>query len=647
MYLQHSITSLLLVLALSFTVMSTLEVINDMTTDEAEDFLIREEFIPADALAKESTKRNKRSLTSVSQNENAGKSSDPTPKAQAPKSTPAAATQPPTKGAPAKSGQHSSTIVVNNETSGKPNAVVAGGEPETKKPIVEDATEGAKGEDDIDLAGEGFLLIPEKVQSPTRKLSEFHIAETPEANDGRGGLSEEASPVENLNPENVQELDRAQESSVVGSVEDRTNDGPASEEALRSEDVQEPFVDDTDKVLDVACIDKSSWECLMFKEDYLAMKKDWNLSEKTVEKIRVKRQGDGNNAAITSTPAPTTTLGIDAGSGTGEIYPTTETKDFNIVMKSTSTFTNNIAPEEKKNEAMLSLARELERLFKGITGFVKVNVNNVAYENGKLIADWELIINPADRGFLSGNSSDILDKLRGEIGNVSGTFKAMNIPDLTLEGELDANAIEQMLGQVRKALADPCATNPCSPGFSNCDPQTKDYKIEITCEANCKRFDDSKLCEHGGVCELNATFGAYCSCTKNFEGEFCELKKSSENLDAGQITGVVLGAMAVAAGALGFCFWMLACRKSNKDIAFSHYSDEEGSGKFSNPSSKLSAFVIDRPQISVNPIQVFRTTPPSSGGSPPNSSYARRSSIGSLVSELPREPTTNYPYSSA
>lgn len=129
--------------------------------------------------------------------------------------------------------------------------------------VVQDAKE--KSDDNVDLASEGFLAIEEKAKSGTsRKLAEFLVD----------------SSVEQVEQESVQ---------VDVPAPQENDDSPKPETA--EEKPEEPYRSldgnpDNDRILAIACQDETSWACLMFKEDYMAMKKTWNLSEDNIGKLQ-------------------------------------------------------------------------------------------------------------------------------------------------------------------------------------------------------------------------------------------------------------------------------------------------------------------------------------------------------------------------
>nr|KAI8738869.1 hypothetical protein BgiMline_024602 [Biomphalaria glabrata] len=590
---------LMLVLSLSPMVSCDWEVINDV--DEPENFLLAEEFIPVEPVSKNSAKGNKRSLSSVKT----------TPKADSDKDK-AAETKPLPEASSAGSQQTNKAATTSTTT-----------------PAAETEAKKVASDDGVDLKVEGFIPVEEKVKSPTRKLAQAADTNAESNDDTR------------KNPES---------SSGKATSADSEKERKTLIPRLKNIDEQ--------KIVDIACIDKSSWECLMFKEDYMALKKDWNLSDQALAKLRAKRQAsNGNNPSsteTTTTKTSATTMIQDLGSGQ-ELYTSTVTKVSDVSISQSTNYKLKNASEvidaTRKQKIKAELEEQLKQLFKNMTGFIGVTIKDVLVNpNGEVEIQWQIIVNGSDSGFLNGNITSILDKLFGELNDINGTFNKIVVTGLELEGGLNITDIAQ---QFENFFKNPCQGNPCDNGYGGCEATKLDNRspFEVTCFHNCILFEkNNNSCIHG-ECELDVNFHAICACPANWEGAFCE-SKVNKKLDAGQITGVTLGAIAVTAGLLGCCFWFLACRKSDRDIAFTHYSDEDGSGSFSNPSSKLSAFVIDRPKVSVNPFQVFSSANASSVGTAPSSqaNFGRRSSVGILNSDdalVPPEPSTQYPYSNA
>ncbi|XP_059173093.1 uncharacterized protein LOC131953757 [Physella acuta] len=582
------------------------EVYNDVTTDEPENIFENEELIPVDVLAKMAAKANRRSLRSVS-NEQEGHGATSTTKTQAAK-----VTQP-----------KPSSTAAKTTTQSKFTKVVQ---------VVQDAKE--KSDDTVDLASEGFLAVQEKAKSGTsRKLAEVVVEDSSEQIE--------------------------QESVQVDVPVSHENDDSLKPETLKAEP-EEPYKSldgnpDNDRILAIACQDQTSWACLVFKEDYMAMKKTWNLSEDNIAKLRKKRQ-------VTSPPKTTSQNRIAEGSGT--VYdPEKKVVAPDIIVQSQTKF--KINSKNPNNDAIMKklqeqLSQQLNQAFRDFPGFKGIEVTEYTQQNGEVIAKWNLKLDGNNTGsngnsnslFSQGNQTILEDLVNGLLKNASNNFRNIfNIPELEIQDPFLPNLAQL----ITNATADPCSSlEVCEPGYTSC--QVEDAKTRtVTCFSECSVFTKDKQCAHNGECELDLNHKPYCACTSKYEGEYCEKLKKVEKLDAGEISGVVIGAVVAAAGVVGCCFWVLACRKSDKNIAFSHYSDDNGSDQFSSPSSKLSAFVIDRPHISVNPIQVFRPTPPSSAGSPPAStggshrSVGRQSSLGSIESGPPRAPKgkQKYPYSKA
>ncbi|KAH9498838.1 hypothetical protein Btru_005279 [Bulinus truncatus] len=560
-------------------VSSDWEIINDIDdkTEDTDKFLEAEEFIPVDQVAKNAAKGNKRTSA--------------------------------TNGV-SKSVEKVESQTQATETKKASEAAPANSHPVTGKPVSETKPEESEStakvsEDNVDLKGEGFIPIEEKVKSPTRKL-----AQTSDS-------SEEVAAV-------------ADDGAAAGSKKSESL-------KVKGDDVHEVHGLNGVDIMSIACLDKTSWECLMFKEDYIAMKKDWNLSDQALAKLRVKRQSANDpttTAATTQSNQNQKSTDIPVEGSGQELYTNTESIVPPVIIKQTSTFRlkNATQPvdDKEKRRIKVELEDELKRQLKNVTGFLNVTVTSINVKpDGQVEVLWEMLINGSDSGFLNGNITTILDKINGTLQNINGTRDPINVTGLDVEKGIDP---ENILQQFESILGDPCKDSPCSPGYSDCRPNEVDSESQfaITCTHNCALLEKVRLCDHG-QCELASDFTAFCACPVNWEGEYCEVK-ISKKLDAGQITGVTLGAIAVTAGLLGCCFWFLACRKSDRDIAFTHYSDEEGSGRFSTPSSMLSNFIIARPDVSVTPIQVFQPANANSLGS--EVSFGRRSSVGIQVSDF-------------
>ncbi|XP_005090595.1 uncharacterized protein LOC101859143 [Aplysia californica] len=208
--------------------------------------------------------------------------------------------------------------------------------------------------------------------------------------------------------------------------------------------------------------------------------------------------------------------------------------------------------------------------------------------------------------FSSGNRKDFEDNLKNMLNTLGPSFMGnLNINGFNPQTQLNPTQIATDAGA---QVQDPCSSpDACPLGYENC--RTVGFG-DSTCSHKCEKFEEDRACEHGSLCELDANNEPFCSCGKNWEGKYCENDRN--RLDPGEITGIVLGAMAMCIGLMGCCCWFLICRKrSQKHLKYTHYSDDlNGNDNFSNPSSKLTNYVIARPAVSVDPIQVFQPSAP-------------------------------------
>ncbi|GFO38587.1 hypothetical protein PoB_006509200 [Plakobranchus ocellatus] len=411
---------------------------------------------------------------------------------------------------------------------------------------------------------------------------------------------------------------------------------PPEDVSLDLTGVEEIFVREGEEIqgpIGPDCPPESNrWECLMFSDDLVAVRKDRNLSGATDHR-RVKRQSNGNENGNNGNGNGNNGNGngnngngngnngngngnngngngnnedddVDASGDGNDLYPDSEDGSPKLALKNTITFNSNGNVPFDETSFSEELQQKLQQQYSGIPGFTEVIVDSVRLNpDGTVEANVTLNVDSGPAEYSQLTNDEYLDQLFAQLDSVGQTTSG----DLEIGGRSVVTQTDptDLRNQAASILNDPCSVAQCSLGFHMCQVVGDPNNRQIKCEHKCETFETVRNCEHGSTCELDGDYEPFCACTKRWTGTYCQQPVKDKTLDEGEITGVAAGAALMAVGVIGTAAYLIFCRRRNKDPVFSHYSDEEGSDQFSNPSSKLSNFVIDRPRISVTPINTF------------------------------------------
>ncbi|BFZ22119.1 hypothetical protein BsWGS_25158 [Bradybaena similaris] len=257
--------------------------------------------------------------------------------------------------------------------------------------------------DDIDIQNEGFLLVEDvKISRTSRKLAQFfelfsedsqESFENEKENDDQTNLSEDNLINDNLIKDNLINDNLIKHQYIVDEekhpfvdMAERTQTLAETHPDLEEEKVdvdytesssheEKTLINNLDRSMELACIEDTSWECQMFREDYMAMK---NMSSRTSAKERFKRQAATGRGSTRASPNMSLVLDCEHGdcySGNGT-DPNEEFVDPLFCFGSTAKFLTNKAKLDDKTQDIIAnyTMQQLTDIFKGVPGFKNVTV---------------------------------------------------------------------------------------------------------------------------------------------------------------------------------------------------------------------------------------------------------------------------------
>uniref|UniRef100_A0A0B7B7D6 EGF-like domain-containing protein n=1 Tax=Arion vulgaris TaxID=1028688 RepID=A0A0B7B7D6_9EUPU len=471
-----------------------LVVLNEINDTPLEELNFSEEYlIPVNEAAKRSSKAGQRSLSSVDQHLTKDITQDTHLMVEP---------------------EHNKNIelTANTYNNNKNVKKISQQEASTKSNSLSEKHDSIKADDDIDFEGEELLSVESKSEprsSNGRKLAQFNEqVDTSYQNNIR-----EHKNVEHMNsPDSSRQQQKLQEDFELQNT-DNENDL-----AILN--------------LKVACVYENSWECLMFKEDFIAMQGDVNLSRRATVHEREKRQSSSNygNTHLRNNGNTRNLLGCEDGdclsgggneTGVEEVAP-----DF--YYKSESRFPTNLTKDTLTNETKKELAKELadqlNEIFKNIPGFrnVTVDPSDVYISNGTVVIDWKVNIDGGNGNYTGLDGPGVGATINDAVRNANTPYK-----NITVGGQhptTDLN-ITNLVDQVIKQANDPCKMTPsqCTIGYGKCERLPADYTnmngIRLRCSDSCINFSD---CTNHGFCDKDKIGNPFCNCSENWIGLFCD-----------------------------------------------------------------------------------------------------------------------------
>ncbi|XP_046581006.1 uncharacterized protein LOC124288529 isoform X2 [Haliotis rubra] len=305
---------------------------------------------------------------------------------------------------------------------------------------------------------------------------------------------------------------------------------------------------------------------------------------------------------------------IGSGDGGGASFmPTTNTTEdptFNMQFSTTLDKQHNqpLTPEEIANYIQ-TFTQQLNNIFGGINGSLEAVVRNIRLdENKRVTADWDLVVTLTGARSNTDNTQtqDLLDQLvRVGVPAINN----MTINDEVVYSELNGLVV----GEAAKLLlTDACKAENACPQEYTC---IRDQASLTYCQHKCYSTGLFDQCQHGGACQINDNYEAYCQCGTGYSGSLCEQAPATQDpsYTTGQIVGAGVGAAVMIMATTASCIYIAFFRKKKEeDMDYSYFGDDDssGPGAFNDADNALgiSSYYIDRPSVSLTPLDIYHQT---------------------------------------
>ncbi|ESO82484.1 hypothetical protein LOTGIDRAFT_236975 [Lottia gigantea] len=309
----------------------------------------------------------------------------------------------------------------------------------------------------------------------------------------------------------------------------------------------------------------------------------------------------------------------DGGSGAGffeESTTTNENPEFSIELAITleDSDTDGSLTDAEKLKLRTDFETELTKRFSFMPGFkyIKVSTDDITLDSkNRPQAKFDIVLDGNTIGALGSNPEERKENYTTTLRQAGDVFSSTDEISGSKTLPIDIK-VDDFITKLDILLSDVCESDqPCDPGYICSPGKTTTGEYEGSCVHACYASKLNELCQNGAICTLDGDNQPYCQCGTKNSGVFCEKEEpvTSGELSTAEVVGITVGTL-LAIAALASCFFFIVfCRKrSEKDMEYSYYGDDDNLMQgYLDQSSNLgiSNMYIDRPRISIQPLDIY------------------------------------------